>query len=53
MLGDVRGILGCILCQKRLRLSGKVDECKPLPSMMFRFEKHVDASLAPSAAASA
>ena len=22
--------LGCILCQERLRLSSKVDECKPL-----------------------
>jgi hypothetical protein len=26
------GALGCILCQKRLRLSWKVDECKPLTS---------------------
>ena len=25
------GCLGCILCQKRLRLSCNVDECKPLP----------------------
>jgi hypothetical protein len=24
------GCLGCVLCQKRLRLSFKVDECKPL-----------------------
>ena len=27
----MRECLGCILCQKRLRLSRKVDECKPLP----------------------
>jgi hypothetical protein len=26
----MRGDVGCILCQKRLRLSRKVDECKPL-----------------------
>ena len=26
-----RGCLGCILCQKRLRLSRKVEECEPLP----------------------
>jgi len=26
----IRGFSGCILCQKRLRLSRKVDECKPL-----------------------
>jgi len=25
-----RGCLGCILCQKRLMLSWKLDECKPL-----------------------
>jgi len=24
------GCLGCIWCQKRLRLSWKVDECKPM-----------------------
>ena len=29
--GVLRGIYGCILCQKWLRLSWKVDECKPLP----------------------
>ena len=28
--GAVRGCWGRILCQKRLRLSWKVDECKPL-----------------------
>jgi len=27
----MRGCLGCILCQKRLRLSSEVDECMPLP----------------------
>jgi len=27
----MRGCLGCILCQERLRLSSKVAECKPLP----------------------
>jgi len=27
----IRGCAGCMLCQKRLRLSWKVDECKPLP----------------------
>jgi len=32
VLGDVRGRLGCILCQKRLKLSWKVEECKPLPA---------------------
>jgi len=26
--GHMRGCLGCLLCQKRLRLSWKVDECK-------------------------
>ena len=30
----LRGGLGCILCQKWLRLSSKVDECKPLPTAM-------------------
>ena len=30
MSGGSRGCLLCILCQKRLRLSLKVDECKPL-----------------------
>jgi len=29
--GGMKGSLGCILCQKRLRLSRKMDECKPLP----------------------
>ena len=33
--GGSRGCLLCILCQKRLRLSLKVDECKPLPSTAF------------------
>jgi len=28
-MGD-QGCLGCILFQERLRLSWKVDECKPL-----------------------
>ena len=27
------GCSGCTLCQERLRLSWKVDECKPLPSI--------------------
>jgi hypothetical protein len=27
------GCVGCVLCQKRLRLSSRVDECKPLPAM--------------------
>ena len=31
VIGVVTGCVGCILCQKRLRLSSKVDECKPLP----------------------
>ena len=31
MLGGIRRYVGCQLCQKRLRLSSKVDECKPLP----------------------
>jgi hypothetical protein len=30
MLWSVRGCFGCCLCQKRLRLSWKLDECKPL-----------------------
>jgi len=30
VLRRIRGCLGCILCQKRLRLSRKVDQCKPL-----------------------
>jgi len=29
-VGGVKGFLGCIMCQKRLRSSWKVDECKPL-----------------------
>ena len=29
VLGGIRGCLGCILCQERLRLSKDVDECKP------------------------
>jgi len=28
----IKGCPGCILCQKRLRLSSKQDECKPLPA---------------------
>jgi hypothetical protein len=28
--GDIRVCLGCILCQKRLRSSWTVEECKPL-----------------------
>ena len=31
MSGARRGDLNCVLCQKQLRLSRKVDECKPLP----------------------
>jgi hypothetical protein len=34
--GDVRGYSVCISCQKRLRLSLEVDECKPLPSAAGR-----------------
>ena len=30
-LRSIRGCLGCISCQKRLRLSWEVEECKPLP----------------------
>jgi hypothetical protein len=30
--GGIRGCLWCILCQKRLRLSWKLDGCKPLAS---------------------
>jgi hypothetical protein len=32
--GDIRGGLGCICFQKRLRLSWEVDECKPLPQCL-------------------
>ena len=32
----IRGYSGCILCQKRLRLSVKVDECKPLAVGTYR-----------------
>jgi hypothetical protein len=31
VLGGISGHLGCIVCQKRLRLSSEVDGCKPLP----------------------
>jgi len=31
VVGDIMGCSWCILCQKRLRFSGRVDECKPLP----------------------
>jgi len=31
VVGGMTGYLECILCEKRLRLSRKVDECKPLP----------------------
>jgi len=34
VVGDYRGYLGCILCQKRLRLSLEVDECEPLPETL-------------------
>jgi len=30
VLSGIRGCTGCIWCQKRLKLSCKVDECKPL-----------------------
>ena len=30
IFAGIRGCLGCILCQKRLKLSSTVDECKPL-----------------------
>ena len=36
MLGGIWGCLGCILCQKWLRLSWKVEECKPLPLFPIR-----------------
>ena len=36
--GDIRPCHGCILCQKRLRLSWTMDECKPLP----RGEPHAE-----------
>jgi len=29
-----RGFQGCTLCEKRLRLSWKVDECQALPSRL-------------------
>ena len=32
-VGGIRGCLGCILCQKRLRLSREVDESKALPGV--------------------
>jgi len=32
VLGSIRGCLEFIMCQKRLRLSWKVDECEPLPT---------------------
>jgi len=30
MLGGIMVGLGCVLCQKRLKLSSNVDKCKPL-----------------------
>ena len=33
----IRGCPGFILCQKRLRLSWEVDECKPLPMMLSAY----------------
>jgi hypothetical protein len=30
VFGSVRGYFGCVLCQKLLKLSLKVDECQPL-----------------------
>jgi len=33
--GGLRGCLGCDLYQKRLRLSQKVGECKPLPRLLL------------------
>jgi hypothetical protein len=36
VLGGIWGCLGCILCQKWLRLSWKVEECKPLPLFPIR-----------------
>ena len=37
------GCQGCIFCQKRLRLSRKVDECKPLPEAQEEVEVEVQA----------
>ena len=34
MSGVIREYVGWMLCQKRLRLSSKVDECKPLPTRL-------------------
>jgi len=31
LVGGIRVVQGVLLCQKRLKLSGRVDECKPLP----------------------
>ena len=31
MSGGIKKCVGCDFCKKRLRLSWKVDECKPLP----------------------
>ena len=31
VVGDTTGCLGCVFCQKRLKLSWTADECKPLP----------------------
>jgi hypothetical protein len=39
VLRGMRGSVGCILCQKWLRLTGKVDECKPLPCSSLCFTK--------------
>jgi len=36
VLEDIRGCSRFNLCQKRLRLSRKVSECKPLPSCRHR-----------------
>ena len=41
MLEGSRGCFVCVLCQKRLRLTRKVDECKPLPTMTHITKKAV------------
>jgi len=46
VLVSLRGCLGCVLCQKRLRLSWKLDECKPLPEcLLLQKERHVVAAV--------
>jgi len=54
LVGGIRGVKGVLLCQKRLKLSLEVDECKPLPASTYPTvdgSPTIHAASAPTAAA--